>query len=114
MMRAILDLANYSGTKCQCFFSTSGSRISTSGNRRALNFGEISETFEILSDFFENVGDFSERKKMKLSKTSKNDGLPYVLFGTRSAPAKSLLLGFQEKTLVETLPRSANHSFIFQ
>ena len=39
-------------------------------------------------------------KKMKLSKTSKNDGLPQDFFGARSALEKSILLGFREKTLV--------------
>ena len=43
-------------------------------------------------------------KKMKLFKTSKNDGLSQDFFGRAKRAGKSLILGFQEKNTVALLP----------
>ena len=57
---------------------------------------EISDFLKIcwiFLKFSENIG----MKKMKLFKTSKNDGLSQDFFGRAKRAGKSLILGFQEK-----------------
>ena len=54
---------------------------------------------------------------MKLFKTSKNDGLSQDIFGRAKRAGKSLILGFQEKTLLLTqsysrLSCAADRAFI--
>ncbi len=80
------------------FVSTSGSRISTSGNRRALNFGEISENSKDFSDFSKNLKIF-RNDKMKLSQTSKNDGLSQAFWGREGHRAKCVPVSYNYLTL---------------
>ena len=78
------------------FFSILGLKILILGFQRGLILDEISDFLKIFWIFLkisENIG----MKKMKLFKTSKNDGLSQDFFGRAKRAGKSLILGFQEK-----------------
>ena len=66
------------------------------GFQRGLILDEISDFLKIFWKYFENFRK-NRDKKMKLVKTSKNDGLSQDIFGRAKRAGKSLILGFQEK-----------------
>ena len=57
--------------------------------------GRIKYTQKV--DFFQNFNENSGMKKLKLAKTSKNEGSLLDFFGARSVPEKSSDPGFSEK-----------------